>query len=200
MLLWVVSLGPVVHANETESVRLTKPALIQSADGVWTIEAEVQVTLNSVLVDALKRGVPLVFVAEFEMLKKRWYWFDEKLLGQARPVRLAYHAVTQQYRISQGEHLVSAYSNLDEALAAALHLKQWMLAPVQGEMSLTDRFQEIKKTPEAYELRLRVRLDSSQLPKPLQVNALTNRDWNLSSDWVRPRLVTAPAPAPGPGQ
>ena len=199
LLVWALGLGPMAHANDTESVRLTKPALIQGPDGAWTMEAEVQVTLNSVLIDALRRGVPLVFVAEFDMFKKRWYWFDEKLFGQVRQVRLAYHAITQQYRITQGEQ-VQAYPTLDEALSAAMDLRQWAIGPGQADMSLTDRLHEIKKTPDAYELRLRIRLDSGQLPKPLQVNALTNRDWNLSSDWVRPRLVMAPAPIPGPGQ
>jgi hypothetical protein len=28
-------------------------------------------------------------------------------------------------------------------------------------------------------------LDLSKLPKPFQVNALNNRDWNVSSDWLR---------------
>jgi len=30
-----------------------------------------------------------------------------------------------------------------------------------------------------------MRLDVTQLPKPLQVNALTSDDWNLDSDWYR---------------
>lgn len=200
LLLWAI--GPVLlaHANEAESIKLTKPALIQAVEGAWTIDAEVQVTLNSVLIDALKRGVPLVFVAEFEISKKRWYWFDEKLFAKTRSVRLAYHAITQQFRISQGDHLVLAYPTLEEALVAAMDLKQWVLASAQEEALLKARLQEIKKTPDAFELRLRVRLDSGQLPKPLQVNALTNRDWNLSSEWVRPRLVMAPVPGPAPGQ
>lgn len=196
LLLWALALGPMAHANEAESVKLARPALIQGNEGAWTIDAEVQVTLNSVLIDALKRGVPLVFVAEFDIFKKRWYWFDEKLFSQSRSVRLVYHAITQQYRISQSEHQILTYPTLDEALAAAMDLKQWVLVPTQGEAQFADRLQEIKKTPDAYDLRLRVRLDSGQLPKPLQVNALTNRDWNLSSDWVRPRLVMAPAPGP----
>jgi hypothetical protein len=45
---------------------------------------------------------------------------------------------------------------------------------------------------------LRVRLDGSQLPKPLQINALTNRDWNLSSDWIEPRLTFEPLPGSNP--
>jgi hypothetical protein len=33
-----------------------------------------------------------------------------------------------------------------------------------------------------------MRLDTSQLPKPFQVNALANREWNLSSDWQTVRV------------
>jgi len=36
-----------------------------------------------------------------------------------------------------------------------------------------------------YIAALRLRLDTSQLPKPLQIDALGSRDWNLSSDWYR---------------
>jgi hypothetical protein len=31
----------------------------------------------------------------------------------------------------------------------------------------------------------RLKLDIAQLPKLLQVNALTNKDWELDSDWYR---------------
>jgi len=34
-----------------------------------------------------------------------------------------------------------------------------------------------------YTAQVRMRLDVSQLPKPFQVSALTNRDWTLASDW-----------------
>ena len=33
-----------------------------------------------------------------------------------------------------------------------------------------------------------MRLDTAQLPKPFQVNALTNREWTLSSEWKRFRF------------
>jgi len=36
---------------------------------------------------------------------------------------------------------------------------------------------------ESYEAQVRMRLDVTQLPKPFQVNAITNREWNLASDW-----------------
>ena len=36
-----------------------------------------------------------------------------------------------------------------------------------------------------YMAAVRLRLDIAQLPKPLQVNALTDSDWTLDSGWYR---------------
>ncbi|HEX9179296.1 MAG TPA: DUF4390 domain-containing protein, partial [Burkholderiales bacterium] len=36
-----------------------------------------------------------------------------------------------------------------------------------------------------YTAGVRLRIDTSQLPMPFQVSALTSREWNLSSEWVR---------------
>jgi hypothetical protein len=196
MLLVIAMLMPglTTRANETESVRLSRPVLSLAAENAWTIDADVQVTLNSVLIDALKRGVPLVFSAEFEILKKRWYWFNERLFSQSRPLRLSFHSVTQQYRVSQGEQLLLMTANLDEALAATLNVRQWQVVLATAEGPIQDLMQQVAKTPDAYEIRFRTRLDSAQLPKPLQLNALTNRDWNLSTEWIRPQLSLS-----GPG-
>jgi hypothetical protein len=37
----------------------------------------------------------------------------------------------------------------------------------------------------SYTASLRMTLDLSKLPKPFQVNALNNKEWNVSSDWLR---------------
>jgi len=36
----------------------------------------------------------------------------------------------------------------------------------------------------SYTAALKMSLDLSKLPKPFQVNALNNRDWNISSEWL----------------
>ena len=52
------------------------------------------------------------------------------------------------------------------------------------------------------EAAVRMRLDQAQLPRPLQLSALTNRELRLESAWKRflylPPRVAAPAPAPAP--
>jgi hypothetical protein len=37
----------------------------------------------------------------------------------------------------------------------------------------------------AYLAQLRLRLDSSQLPKPFQLSSIGSKSWNVSSDWYR---------------
>ena len=41
------------------------------------------------------------------------------------------------------------------------------------------------KRDASYQAAVRMRLDTSQLPKPFQVNAIASRDWTLTSDWHR---------------
>jgi hypothetical protein len=179
---------PSLRANEAESIRVAQPTLSIPTDGGWIVDADVRVTLSPVLVDALKRGTPLYFIAELEVFKTRWYWFDKRMFDQVRMVRVSYHAITQQFRVALGGLHQSAHAVLDDALAAATTLRGWMLA-TDGDKRLSALASDLRASPADYEVRLRVKLDGSQLPKPLQINALTNRDWNLSSDWVRPRLM-----------
>jgi hypothetical protein len=190
-MLCLITVSPFSLANEAESIRLNQPTIFVSADRQWMIDTAVQVTLSPVLIDAVNRGVPLYFVSEFDVLRNRWYWFDEKIISQSKTVRLSYHAVTQQYRVAVGGLHQMAYPELDQALAAATSMRGWPIADVDDQ-NVNTAMQAVLAKPDAYEVRLRVRLDSAQLPKPLQVNALTNRDWNLSSDWVRPKIMTKP--------
>ena len=58
------------------------------------------------------------------------------------------------------------------------------------------------KVGQTYLVGLRLHLDLSQMPKTFQVSALANKDWNLSSDWLRwgfsPAEVTPPPAGSGP--
>ena len=47
----------------------------------------------------------------------------------------------------------------------------------------------------SYSAGLRMSLDLSKLPKPFQVNALNNREWNVSSEWLHfPFSASSPGP------
>ncbi len=181
---WALLWAPLVKANDVESIRVIDPTFVVDTDGDWGLNANVSVSLSPVLVDAVNRGVPLYFVTEFELSRDRWYWFDEKVIRKSKTMRLSYHAVTQQCRVSFGGLHQVSYATLEEALASALTLRAWVIAAVADEGKLVGALKSFQKKPNDFEARFRVRLDSGQLPKPLQVNAFTNRDWALSSDWI----------------
>jgi hypothetical protein len=173
--------------SDSESVRISSPLLYQTSDNELAVDAQVEVVLSSVLIDAVARGVPLYFVTEFELSKTRWYWFDRRLAAHAKTVRISYHALTQQYRLAVGGLHQAGFFTLKEAFQAALNLRGWRVVSEEGSAALPLPI-EMFKPGAGFEARLRVRLDSALLPKPLQLNALTSRDWNLSSDWISLRF------------
>lgn len=121
--------------------------------------------------DAVRRGIPMYFTIEFEMVRARWYWFDKALVSATLGYRVSYSPLTRQFRLSRGA-LAQPFETLGEALATVRTVRDWRVSN-RIEMAPNDRLFS----------RLRLRLDTSMLPKPFQVDVLTNRDWALASDW-----------------
>jgi len=157
--------------------------LVAGDDGI-TLSADFNINFNSRLEDVVNRGVVLYFAVDFELLRDRWYWFDEQVVRHTRTVQLYYHALTRQYRLSTGA-LHQSFLTLDEALHVLSRMRNWQVLE-KGEV----------KAGQTYMAGLRMRLDLSQMPKTFQVSALANRDWNLASDWLRwSYTYTPPVPA-----
>ncbi|MCK6430678.1 MAG: DUF4390 domain-containing protein, partial [Burkholderiaceae bacterium] len=150
-------------------------------DGGALLDAQFDFELPAVLEDAVNRGIALYFVIDFELYRTRWYWFDRKLVGEALTYRLTYSPLTRQYRLARGT-LAQPFDTLAEALATLRRVRSWKVVEAG-----------VLHKGEDYRAQARMRLDISQLPKPFQINALTNRDWNLASDWrpvpVPPELM-----------
>ena len=142
-----------------------------NSDGAVLLDAQFDFDLPTVLEDAVNRGIALYFVVEFELFRPRWYWFDKKLVDVTRTYRLTYSPLTRQYRLATGA-LAQPFDSLADALATLRRVRSWRVA---------DR--TLIRPDDDYTAQVRMRLDTSQLPKPFQVNALTNRDWTLASDW-----------------
>lgn len=148
-------------------------AAMQVADGAYVLEADLAFTLNDRLEDAVQRGVPLYLVLEAEITRSRWYWFDERVVRRKRTYRLSYHPITRTYRVTLGT-LHQSFDSLDEALRPLTRIRNWSITPV-GEL----------RTGRSYDVAIRFRLDTSQLPKPFQVTAIGSREWSLDTDWLR---------------
>ena len=178
-LLLALFLPLVAWAAEIEIVN---PQVQASEDG-YALSADFRFELNSRLEEAVSKGVVLYFVADFEMTRGRWYWFDEKLVSRSQVFSLSYHALTRQYRLSTGG-LHQSFATLSDALAVLSRLRNWTVLE-RGDRSL--------RAGESAQAALRLRLDITQLPRPFQISALGNKDWSLSSDWKVWQLTLPPA-------
>jgi hypothetical protein len=146
-----------------------QPAL--DSDGGVVLNAQFDFELPPVLEDAVNRGIALYFVIEFELYRERWYWFDRKVASQSLTYRLTYSPLTRQYRLAR-DSLAQPFDTLAEAVATLRRVRNWKVLD-RGDL----------KPDEDYRAQVRMRLDTSQLPRPFQINALTQRDWTLASDW-----------------
>jgi hypothetical protein len=106
-------------------------------------------------------------------MRPRWYWFDETLASRRLTYRLSFHALTRQYRLSSGA-LHQNFATLAEALGVISRLRGWPVAE-RGTF----------KPGVAYEAGVRLYLDLTQLPKPLQVSAIGSPEWTVGTDWYR---------------
>ncbi|WP_430869561.1 DUF4390 domain-containing protein, partial [Cupriavidus basilensis] len=158
-------------------------ARIEYQDGGFDLAASFDFELPPPLEDALNKGISLYFVVDFQLTRPRWYWFDEKPVNASRSVRLSYHPLTRQYRVSTGG-LQLPFMRLKGALQFIQRVRGWRVF---------DR--NMVKPGETYLAEARMRLDLTQLPKPFQINAVNTREWNLASEWRRFNF-TVPAEFP----
>jgi hypothetical protein len=179
-IFFLTAMVSFAHASEIQFKNVSLTPLEKS----WALNANVQLELSPALEQLVKKGVTLHFVTEFQLTKKRWYWLDNKIVDVQRVSKISYQALTNQYRVTLGTFSLTAAS-LKQALAAVKTIEDWVV--VDSAMV------ELKQP---YQAAVRIRLDTNQLAKPFQVNAINSKSWNLQSDWYRFEFVpSAQAPA-----
>lgn len=176
-----IALADAARADEIE---VTEAQLASTDDGL-ALSADFALELNPRLAEAVANGVSLYFVVDFELTRRRWYWFDEKAAAKRLQIRLSYNALSRHYRLSTGV-LQQNYASLDEALNVLKRVRGWVV--LERGAVLADA---------SYDAAVRMRLDVTLLPKPFQLSALTSRELNLESSWKR-FTYRPPAPPPAP--
>ncbi len=154
------------------------------SDSSYQLSAEFDISFNFVVEQALTQGVPLYFFSEFALTRPRWYWMDEVVAQSEQTIKLSYNSLTRQYRITRGS-LFQNFASLDDAINI---IRYQSATPIPAELLRGGGgyiAEKLLRRDNNYIAAARMHLDVTQLPKPLQVNALTNNDWNLDSDWYR---------------
>lgn len=168
LLMWM---RPV---RSDDKIGVDRARLEVSPAGRVLLSAEFSLSLTATLRDAVDRGLALYFVTEVEVQRRRWYWMDETVVRTELEWRLSYHALTRQYRVAAQGGRSESFGSLEEALAAMSRIDGWDIAPAAQ-----------LPPGQSYEVWVRMKLDTSRLPKPFQMTAMTDRDWNPQSEWKR---------------
>jgi Domain of unknown function (DUF4390) len=152
---------------------------VERLDGAVHLNAQLKFELPAAIEDVLLKGIPLIFVAEAEVRRDRWYWYDKKLIVANRQMRLAYQPLTRRWRLNitngygangLGGGLPQYFDTLSEAMSKVQRINRWRIV----ELTELD--------PDAlHTMELNFKLDVSQLPRPFQIGLIGQSDWNISA-------------------
>ena len=198
LLFGALLAGLSTATAQAEGISINNAEIHLGDDG-YQLTANYDVNLNFVVKQALSRGIPIYFVGEFTLTRARWgwldaaqqalvrhlphfivgdapltrwSWLDDEVFKNEQTVKISYSVLTGRYRISRG----ALFQNFDSFEDALNILARQNSADIPAKLLNKD---------DKYIAAARLSLDISQLPKPLQVNALTDSDWTLDSGWYR---------------
>ena len=164
VLLAAACLGVALPAAADQGVELATLAA-RRVEGELRLDFAARITLPKAVEEALSRGVPVYFQAQATLWRSRWYWRDERVARVTRSWRVAFQPLTGIWRVGLGG-LNQSFASLPEALAAASTSASWKLADAQ------------QIDPDKnYSIEFDYRLDTSQLPSPMQFGLVTQGDW-----------------------
>lgn len=161
-----------INSATAQNINVSGTPVAEMEDESLVVTTQFEISLTPMLEEALQKGIPLYFVREFELSRLRWYWLDDVVVTSGQIWRLDYHALTRQYRLSSGLFHQNVNA-LEDALRLLQRAQSWRVA---------DRHTIPKGN---FEARVRLRFDPSRLPTPLQLNALSQKEWTLTSEWTR---------------
>ncbi len=173
LCLCCVSLARAETPVDLQALKLTRQ------ESALYLSANWQFDLPVALEEALLKGITLYFVTEVDISQERWYFYNQRVAHAERHVRLFYQPLTRRWRVNispqpfnvsgLGMSLGQSYDTSDEALNAVRRIVQWHIA------SASDINPDAKQT-----LSINFKLDLKQLPRPLQIGAAGQSDWNIA--------------------
>ena len=179
---WLIVAGGALASDKST----VKQAGIRATSQGYLLDADVDIVLNRTLEDALSKGINLYFLLELELTRPRDWWLDEDIAEPVRKLRIYYHLLLRRYVVEIG-YTTRTVATLGEALALLGKVDDWQVLE-RGAL----------KTGRHYDARLRLRLDTAQLPKPLSIGAVTSDKWELATPWYGWSFEAPAAPASPP--
>lgn len=97
-VLFLTFLAYFAHAENIE----VRAAAVALRDDGYALDVDFDIQLTPTVEDILAKGVALNFLLEFDLIRPRWYWLNDKVASVTQQYKLSYNSLTRQYRISLG--------------------------------------------------------------------------------------------------
>ena len=163
-LVMVASIA-VLRAAEPE---ITSFDLVSNEEGLL-LSYNINMELSRGVDEALSKAVPLFFVAEVDVFRSRFYWRDQRISQAVRRWRIVFQPLTGTYRVTFDGGLSQNYATRSDAFAAISRSARWKVAE-PGQLEDGNR----------YYVEFNYRLDTTQLPRPMQIGIGGQADWAMS--------------------
>lgn len=150
-----------------------RTAYTELLNGVYYLNADVDLSLSDDAVNALENGLPLTVVLQIEIIKHHSWWWDKKVASLEQRYQISFHALTRRFiitNLNSGDQ--QSFANYRDAIT---NLGQVSDLPVIDANLL--------QPGARYDIRMRAALDIKDFPGPLQLIASLFKGWDLTSDW-----------------
>lgn len=143
------------------------------ADRTLVLSARASIALDADVIEALDSGITLHFVLEGRLSRSNRFWLDARVAQTRREFAVTRHALSNRYSVVEtGSTRAQTFSSVEEAFSALGELP---------EVLSVER--EKLQAGAAYIARVRLKLETDELPSPMRPVVWLSPAWWVSSGW-----------------
>jgi len=147
-------------------------AFVEPVEGVWQLNANVDLGLSEAAVEALGEGIPLTLVVEIAVSRERRFLPDAGVAALEQRWGLDYDALSERYVVTNRNSGAQAtYPTLGEALDDLSTIRN--LPMIDADLLEAGR---------RHEVSVRATVEIGGMPDAVKV-LIFWRDWSRSTDW-----------------
>ena len=175
-LLLATTILLVTSFSARPEIVVTHPEIRETANH-YMINAKFSYILGKSVIDALKNGIPIVFVAEYIMEEVAPFWATNKpIKKREHRFVLSYREFTNRYYlISLSNNSHGTYDTIEEAINKMT---------VRHDALIVDK--ALLSNDKSYQAKIRSSIDSKALPgliRPYVYTPYLWSEWKLDSGW-----------------
>ncbi|MDE2196530.1 MAG: DUF4390 domain-containing protein [Gammaproteobacteria bacterium] len=171
--LCLTAFAAPAQADSGQGGFVIRTAYTELLNGVYYLNADVDLNMSEEALTALENGVPLTVELQIEVIKHRRFVWNKTVATLTERYQISFHPLTRRFiirNLNSGEQ--QSFASYGDAIT---NLGQVNDLPVI-DAGLLEPHSE-------YTIRMRAVLDIKDFPGPLQLIASLFKGWDLSSDW-----------------